>query len=561
MTPDSKWRLVRRVLIGIVSLAALLAAGIGGAYALDTRGEPTTVRGLIIAGELAGDLNEAELGSVIADLRQRVEAREVRIDLPDGPRLLEAGEVGITLDSDGLERAALEVGKTGSTLDRIRAWLASFTSQRTVHFALSFDPEQAADVIAGFDGLVVEEPIEPRLVLGSDQRLVVREGTDGRRVYEEAIVVRLAEQVAGGGSLQVEAATIPLAPDIDEEDLQTVADELNVLTEGGVTIQVGDERRSLAASALRVRLEIGNHEGLPNPSFDLDSLQRLIEHLFGDLALGGTDPVFDVVDDEPVVVEPGEPPMECCREDAAAEVAEAIVSDRPGPVVVEPRESEDPRLVEWAMGEDVVEKVAEFTTEHSCCQGRVDNIQRFADIVRGVYLTPGESLSLNEHVGERTTEKGFVPAGTILAGHLVPTVGGGVSQFATTMFNAAFFAGFDFISYQSHSIYFSRYPYGREATISWPLPDLEFENTTDHPALIWTSYTDTSITVSIYSTPSVEVEQTDQEVSPARQCTRVDTFRLRTYSDGREVEDSVFATYRPAEGLDCNGNPTERPDQ
>src|SRR5690606_41819913 len=63
---------------------------------------------------------------------------------------------------------------------------------------------------------------------------------------------------------------------------------------------------------------------------------------------------------------------------------------------------------------------------------------------------------------------------------LVPTVGGGVSQFATTLFNAAFFAGFDFLDYQSHSIYFSRYPYGREATISWPAPDLKIQNTTDY---------------------------------------------------------------------------------
>ena len=51
-----------------------------------------------------------------------------------------------------------------------------------------------------------------------------------------------------------------------------------------------------------------------------------------------------------------------------------------------------------------------------------------------------------------------------------------MSQFATTIFNAAFFAGLDFVEYQSHSLQFSRYPAGREATISWPEPDLVFEN-------------------------------------------------------------------------------------
>ena len=253
--------------------------------------------------------------------------------------------------------------------------------------------------------------------------------------------------------------------------------------------------------------------------------------------------------------------MECCSDAAAEVVAEAIFSDRAGTIELEARPTEDERLVAWAEGTDVIEKVSEFTTPHNCCESRVSNIQRFADIVRGVYLVPGESLSLNGFVGERTAERGFVPAGTILQGHLVSTVGGGVSQFATTMFNAAFFAGFDFDTYQSHSIYFSRYPYGREATISWPAPDLEFTNATDYPALIWTSYTSTSITVSIYSTKSVEVEQIGQEISAVRQCTRVDTFRRRTYSNGRQVEDSVFATYRPDEGFDCNGNPTERPEE
>lgn len=540
-------------------LAATLVAGVAGAYALDTRGEPTTIRGLVIDGERAGAMSTTQLGEVIARIVGEVEARSVRIDLPDGPRVLEARELGISLDEQDLERRALVAGKEGTTFDRIRRWLASFTNESTVGYALTFDRQKAADLVASFEGLVVEEPMEPRLVLGSDQELVVRPGTDGLRVDEEAIVARLADQVDMGGPLEVEATTAPLPPVVDDSELQEVADHLNALTEGGATLRVADEERSLTASALRVRLDVDNRDGVPDPAFDLDSLQRLIEHLFGDLVDGGTDPVFDVVDDEPVLVEAGRLPVECCREDAAETVAAAILADRPGPIRVEPRETDDPRRIEWAAGEGVVEKVAEFTTEHNCCEARVSNIQRFADLVRGIYLTPGESVSLNEHVGERTRDKGFVPAGTILSGHLVPTVGGGVSQFATTMFNAAFFAGFDFVDYQSHSIYFSRYPYGREATISWPLPDLEFENTTDHPALIWTSYTDTSITVSIYSTKSVEVEQVGQEVSSARLCTRVDTFRLRSYDDGREVEDSVFATYRPAEGLDCNGNPTERP--
>lgn len=552
-------QLGRLVLIA-AAVVVLFVGAVAGAYALDTQGEPHTIRSLKIQGHSAGDLTRPEVRRVIARLRNQVEGGEVRIDLPDGPRLLIAADLGISVDADAVAETAMNAGSGTDAWERFRKWLGSFTTGRDLPLRLTFDPGRAAETIGRLDGLVVTEPIEPRLVLNNGQSLAVRSGADGTNVDVDAVVHRLGDQVEAGGPFDVDAPTLAVPPSIDEAELATVAEELNALTADGVTIRVSDQERTLDSAALRVRLDVLADDGGPTAQFDVDSLQRLIEHTFGDVELGGRDPVFDVVDDEPVVLEPGAPPLDCCREDAASVVAAAVLTGRASPVTVEARPSEDPRLVRWARGEDVVEKVAEFTTNHSCCEARVANIQRFADIVRGVYLEPGEALSLNGFVGERTSDDGFVPAGTIIRGHLVPTVGGGVSQFATTIFNAAFFAGFDFITYQSHSLYISRYPYGREATISWPAPDLEFQNTTEHPALIWTSYTDTSITVSIYSTKSVEVEEIGQSTSAVRQCTRVDTFRLRTYEDGREVEDSVFATYRPSEGRDCDGNATDRPD-
>jgi vancomycin resistance protein YoaR len=163
---------------------------------------------------------------------------------------------------------------------------------------------------------------------------------------------------------------------------------------------------------------------------------------------------------------------------------------------------------------------------------------------------------VNEFVGERTTEKGFVPAGTIQFGRFEDAVGGGISQFATTMFNAAFFAGLQFEEYQSHSLYIDRYPYGREATLSYPHPDLVVTNDTPYGVLLWPTYTGSSITMQMWSTPYWDVEQTGQNSYPAGQCTQVETFRSRTNPDGVTENDEVFALYRPGEGLDCNGNPT-----
>ena len=169
-------------------------------------------------------------------------------------------------------------------------------------------------------------------------------------------------------------------------------------------------------------------------------------------------------------------------------------------------------------------------------------------------------MSLNETVGRRTEEKGFVPGGFISKGHLVEDIGGGVSQFATTIFNAAVRAGLDFEYYQAHSIYFDRYPYGLEATISYPRPDLVITNPTPFGILIWSSWTDESVTVDMYSTSNVDVKLEEPTEQLVNLCTRVKTERIRTWQDQNIESDYFFATYRPEEGLNCDGTPSD-PDQ
>jgi vancomycin resistance protein YoaR len=77
-------------------------------------------------------------------------------------------------------------------------------------------------------------------------------------------------------------------------------------------------------------------------------------------------------------------------------------------------------------------------------------------------------------------------------------VGGGVSQLATTLYNAVFFGGYEDVEHRPHSIYFSRYPVGREATVVFPKPDVVFRNDTLDPVRIDTSYTSSSVTVRLY---------------------------------------------------------------
>jgi vancomycin resistance protein YoaR len=142
--------------------------------------------------------------------------------------------------------------------------------------------------------------------------------------------------------------------------------------------------------------------------------------------------------------------------------------------------------------------IGTFTTLHPCCAPRVTNIHRIAELVDGTVIAPGTKFSLNATVGRRTAARGFVRAPAIADGELVEQLGGGVSQFSTTLFNAAWFAGLPIVKHQPHSEYIARYPPGREATLDFDTIDQVISNDTDVPVIIRAATTATSVTVALY---------------------------------------------------------------
>ena len=143
--------------------------------------------------------------------------------------------------------------------------------------------------------------------------------------------------------------------------------------------------------------------------------------------------------------------------------------------------------------------VGDFTTKFVPKENRSLNIIRIAEIVKFVLIKQGETFSLNNYVGERTKEKGFLVDNQIYNYKLTKVVGGGISQFATTLFNSAFNAGLDIQEYKFHSIYYDRYPYGLCATISWGGPDLKIRNNYSYPIIIRSSSTNNSVRVEIFA--------------------------------------------------------------
>ena len=116
---------------------------------------------------------------------------------------------------------------------------------------------------------------------------------------------------------------------------------------------------------------------------------------------------------------------------------------------------------------------------------RATNIALAAKLVDGAVVEPGETFSLNAAMGPRTANRGFDYAPVIAAdGVLRQGVGGGICQYATTLFNAVFFAGLPVVEREAHSLYISHYPIGRDATVAWGAVDFKFRNDTGRSIMI-----------------------------------------------------------------------------
>jgi len=403
-----------------------------------------------------------------------------------------------------------------------------------------FDLDLGRPQIELVDGEFVEVDTVERLVIDLEE-LRARAFEASQRRAEDAVVI----EIPIGGTSTVDRgadALIARASRMTEDGIQVV-------------ITGSFRRRLIPEAALRSWIVFGGTIDEPTISLEADLVQSTLETLFIDEAVEGTEATFWVDPNDQVHIRGNVPGSVCCTLDSADRIF-AAMERGDSEVELSPREDPDTRGVAWAESMKITEVVGEFTTNYVPNQSRVLNIMRIAELTQGVVIEPGETFSVNDYVGVRTRAKGFVDAGVINNGVFQTSVGGGISQYATTLFNAAFFAGLDFGEYQSHSIYISRYPYGREATVSHPYPDLQIVNNTPYGVLLWPTTTYDSITVKLFSTRWAEGEQTGQtEAREGVSCTRVQTERTRVWVDGSVEVDSVTARYRP-EGLRCDGSPS-----
>jgi vancomycin resistance protein YoaR len=536
-----------------IGIAAVLAVLIGVFLVDSAVSSGETRRNIRVAGREVGGLDDAELHATLEDLDGAWASNAVTVRTPTGDQEATAAELGVSVDVDATVAAVWAVGDDTSVFGAPFAWIGSFFD--TTDVPLSFQVDRAV-LAAATDPLVVAnrvDPVEPELMV-TDGVVTIVPGIPGAGLspedVAEAIESTATETQLGAIEVSVDPRTIAAVH--TDAEAQVVAATANELTDEPLELLVGGTAAAFSPETMRQWMRaVPAADGALGLQIDPAAVAADVDATVGDVGAAPVELSWQVQGDGSVTYTPGAPGTTCCADDTSDRVITALQTGEPSvelALVERPPEHD----AAWADSMQITQQIASFTTNHACCQNRVSNIQRMADMVRGTVIPPGETFSINETVGRRTTAKGFLEDGVIYNGKLTKDVGGGVSQFATTMFNAAFFGGLDIDEYQMHTLYISRYPYGREATLSFPAPDLKITNTTPYGVLIWPTYTPTSITVTLYSTPWVTGEQTGQSKGSRGNCTRVTTERTRTWlADGRTETDQFYANYQPADGVLC----------
>lgn len=483
----------------VVTLVGLLVI-FGGAYAAAyyVAGDKVP-RGTTVAGVEIGGLRQDAAVVALEDGLAPLVARDLRVRVGDQEGNVAPAAAGLSVDYAASVAAA--GGERSWSPGRLWTY---FTGGEDLDAVVLVDD---AAMTSALDGVSADFGTPPQ------DAGVSFKGTRIRTT--PAATGQAVDPVTGRGALVAAfLADDPIAeltvettqPDVTDDDAQAFVDDFaNPAVSAPIKLRFGKSPVLLRPQDYTAAITVSVVDGELTPQVDDKVLDKLLERRTGDPG-APVDATVRLVNGRPKVV-PAKPGV-TFESDAVVAAFLAVVDQPAGErtATVESTVSEPEFTTKDAKALGVKEKVSSFTTYYPHADYRNTNIGRAAELVNGTLLKPGDVFSLNGVVGERTRENGFTEGFIISNGIFKEDLGGGVSQMATTTFNAMFFAGLKDIEHKPHSFYIDRYPVGREATVAWPTVDLKFENDTPYGVLIQATVTPSTpstsgvVTVSMWST-------------------------------------------------------------
>ena len=552
--PRTKRRKAWLIPFVIVFLAVLYV----GAQALLSNTVPSSTETMGIAiGGMSAVQAEGEIDAHTSELKAanlELRAAEQVFELP-------AADAGLDIDA-----AATVAQVTGFTLAPDRLWAHIMGGTEIEPVAL-VDQKALADAVESA-ATHVDGPAQDAGVTVTDGAVTVVPGRSAVTVDQEASAKLISDQWPLAQSVELVAET--QEPAITDDAAEAFALELESQTFAAPVTLVGDDAQAtLDPATIAAHSTVVSGAAGLDLDMDGEGLTAAILADHPELTTEGDNASVSFDDDFEIVIDEGTPGITIDAERMGEAVkAAARTGDRMGEL---PYTAADPEVSAADLGlADYQERIVSFDTPITSDRVRTQNLRAAARDVTGTILHPGDSFDLVETLQPITEERGYGSAGVIVNGILTKGMGGGLSQMATNVYNAAYFAGWEITEHRPHSVWLPRYPAGRESTMYTGSINVVFENNTPYSAVL-NSYIDGGrLYVDVWSTQHFEVDTYASEKSNVRQpgvkevtaanCEAKSAGQpgftitnTRTVSlDGEEVDSSSYTwTYQPDDAIRC----------
>lgn len=201
-----------------------------------------------------------------------------------------------------------------------------------------------------------------------------------------------------------------------------------------------------------------------------------------------------------VSVIPGENGIKVSKKSLDKVITENLNSDLTSMVVSKDVEIEvDEPTITAKMLEKIDGRIGSSTTSFNAGDWqRTTNLRIATKHINGTILMPGESFSYNDVVGERLSSRGFMNGAGFMGNKVVPTIGGGVCQISTTLYQAVSNSGILPTERHPHSMLTTYTSPSEDAAVAWEVLDYKFKNTYDFPIYIEGYLSGSSVTFNVY---------------------------------------------------------------
>lgn len=444
----------KMVMVGACGGTLLILLCLIGAFFLGNGSDPykgKILNNVFLAQVNVGGMTKAEaIEAVEAAVGDVYSTQSMTVRLGGTTLTLAPEDTGAKLDVKAAVTEAYQYGRTGTKEEKQAAYEASFTSNHTIGLLpyLNLDEAYIRSVLESYSASVGSILTQPSGTL-------------------EGVVPDLATDVFDPET----APALTLVITMGTPGVNFQADKL-----------LEDILDAYSLGTFQVVWDDNDPDALPEAP-DLEAMQKEFS----------LEPVDDSIDKKTFETVPGSYGYTFDLEKAQSQVATAQYGQilRVEMTYVAPEH----------MGEEVLYQdiLGQCRTPYSD-NDRFTNLRLACKALDGLVLKPGETFSFHNTVGQPTEAKGYKVATSYTGVKSANTLGGGISQVASTLYYASLCADLETVERQAHSLVVAYIDMGMDAAVSWNGADLKLKNTGNFPIKLQAQAADGYVTVQILGT-------------------------------------------------------------